>query len=91
MDKRSAPMEPILRDIPESFESERLTEAVAAIVNFAFEKLGARRVESLADDANDRSCRLCERLGFTLEGTLRHERVDPNGLLRSTRVYAKVK
>ena len=24
MDKRSAPMEPILRDIPESFESERL-------------------------------------------------------------------
>ncbi len=68
-----------------------VTEGVAAIVNFAFEKLGARRVESLADDANDRSCRLCERLGFTLEGTLRHERVDPNGLLRSTRVYAKVK
>src|SRR6266496_2040512 len=63
-----------------------ITEGVAAIVNLAFENLDAHRVESLPDDANDRSCRLCERLGFALEGTLRNERVDPNGALRSTRV-----
>jgi hypothetical protein len=68
-----------------------VSEGVAAIVNFAFEKLGARRVEIFSDDANVRSCRVCERLGFNLEGTLRHERIDPNGVLRSTRVYAKIR
>ena len=67
-----------------------VTEGVAAIVKFAFEKLGARRVEAFPDEANTRSCKVCERLGFALEGTLRHERIDPDGTLRSTRVYAKV-
>ena len=67
-----------------------VTEGVAAIVNFAFEKLGACRVEAFPDEANTRSCNVCERLGFALEGTLRHERIDPDGTLRSTRVYAKV-
>jgi RimJ/RimL family protein N-acetyltransferase len=67
-----------------------VTEGVGAIVKFAFEKLGARRVEAFPDDANVRSCKVCERLGFALEGTLRHERVDPDGTLRSTRVYAKI-
>jgi len=66
-----------------------VTEGVAAIVKFAFENLGARRVEAFPDEANVRSCRVCERLGFALEGTLRHERVDPDGTLRNTRVYAK--
>jgi RimJ/RimL family protein N-acetyltransferase len=67
-----------------------VTEGVAAIVKFAFDKLGARRVEAFPDEANVRSCKVCERLGFALEGTLRYERVDPDGTLRSTRVYAKI-
>jgi RimJ/RimL family protein N-acetyltransferase len=67
-----------------------ITEGVAAIVAFAFSVLSARRVEALPDDANARSWRLCERLGFTLEGTLRHNRIDPDGTLRNTRVYSKV-
>jgi len=67
-----------------------VTEGVAAIVQFAFQKLGARRVEALPDEANVRSCKVCERLGFAMEGTLRHERIDPDGTLRNTRVYAKV-
>lgn len=65
-----------------------LTEAVRALLDLAFEKLGARRVEVLTDDANDRACALCERLGLVLEGTLRYERVAPDGSLCSTRVYA---
>lgn len=67
-----------------------VTEGVAAIVECAFEVLGARRVEAFPDEENERSCKVCERLGFTLEGTLRHERIDPDGTLRNTRVYARV-
>ena len=67
-----------------------VSEGVGAIANFAFGALRARRVEALCDDANERSWKVCERLGFTLEGTLRNERVDPNGTLRHTRIYAKV-
>jgi RimJ/RimL family protein N-acetyltransferase len=68
-----------------------VTEGVSAILAMAFDRLKARRVEALPDDLNERSCRVCERLGLDLEGTLRHERVDPNGLVRNTRVYAKVR
>ncbi|MEO8132448.1 MAG: GNAT family N-acetyltransferase [Betaproteobacteria bacterium] len=66
------------------------TEGVAAIVEFAFGTLGARRVEAFPDEANDRSCKVCERVGLTLEGTLRNERIDPDGTLRNTRVYARI-
>ena len=68
-----------------------VTEGAGEIVKLAFGKLGARRVEALVDEANQRGCRVCERLGFALEGTLRNERVDPHGLLRSTRVYALIR
>jgi len=67
-----------------------ITEGVGAIVDVAFSVLGARRVEALPDDANTRSCRVCERLGFTLEGILRNERSDPDGTLRNTRIYARI-
>jgi RimJ/RimL family protein N-acetyltransferase len=67
-----------------------ITEGVRAIVAMAFDHLRVRRVEAVPDDLNERSCRICERLGFSLEGILRHERADPDGSLRNTRVYAKV-
>jgi RimJ/RimL family protein N-acetyltransferase len=65
-----------------------VTEGAREIVKVAFARLGARRVEALVDEANERGCKVCERLGFALEGTLRNERIDPSGALRSTRVYA---
>ena len=68
-----------------------VTEGAAAIAAFAFDHLGARRVEAFPDEANERSCRVCERIGLLLEGTLRHERIDPDGTLRNTRVYAKAR
>ena len=64
-----------------------VTEAAAAITRFAFETLGARRVEIRTDDRNERSWRVAERLGFRLEGVLRNECRDSHGL-RDTRVYA---
>lgn len=65
-----------------------ITEAVKAITGFAFQHLGMRRVEALPDDANLPSCRVCERAGYVLEGTMRHERRGPGGDMRNTRVYA---
>jgi RimJ/RimL family protein N-acetyltransferase len=62
-----------------------ITEAVSAM---AFDKLKAERIQILTDEENIASCRVCERAGFTLEGTLRHERKAPDGTLRNTRVYA---
>jgi len=65
-----------------------MTEAVGAITRFAFENLGARRVDSLPDEENSPSRRVAERCGYVLEGLLRNERRAPGGELRSTCVYA---
>jgi RimJ/RimL family protein N-acetyltransferase len=64
-----------------------VTEAATALARFAFEALGARRVEIRMDDRNERSWRVAERLGFRLEGVLRNECREA-GKLRDTRVYA---
>ncbi len=54
------------------------SEAVAAVVAFAFEKLNLHRIEADVDPRNDRSLRLLDRLGFRREGYLR-ERYYING------------
>ena len=65
------------------------TEAVRGLLDFALSRLCAVRVEALVDDENAAACALCERIGMTLEGTLRNERRAPDGL-RNTRIYAIV-
>lgn len=67
-----------------------MTEAIRGLLEFAFAGLGARRVAAYVDALNARSIALCERVGMTLEGTLRHERADPDGALRNTCLYASV-
>ena len=67
-----------------------VTEAVVAITRFAFEKLNAARVEIRTDVQNERSWRIAERLGFTLEGILRRDARTVQGALRDTRLYAMV-
>jgi RimJ/RimL family protein N-acetyltransferase len=66
-----------------------VTEAAGSIVAMAFDNLGAHRVEALPDEDNDRSRRVCERIGLALEGILRNERRAPGGTLRNTCVYAR--
>ena len=68
-----------------------MTEAVGRITQFAFEDLGARRVEIRCDEENSKSRALAERLEFTLEGTLKQDSLGPddNGL-RNTCIYAKI-
>lgn len=45
------------------------SEAAEATLNFAFSTVGAHRVLAFLDARNDRSARLCERLGLQREGT----------------------
>ncbi len=67
-----------------------MTEGVRALARHAIELLGANRVFLTTDERNERSRRLAERAGFEFEGTLRHDRLDLEGKLRNTRVYAIV-
>ncbi|ACZ40423.1 GNAT family N-acetyltransferase [Sphaerobacter thermophilus] len=65
-----------------------VTEAVRGITRFAFETLGARRVEIRCDANNARSARVAERAGYRLEARLRSEAITPSGALRDTLIYA---
>jgi RimJ/RimL family protein N-acetyltransferase len=68
-----------------------ITEAVEAITNFAIHELQANRVEIRCDSKNIRSYRVAERLGFTLEGIIRNDKLSVDGSLRDTMVYSKVR
>lgn len=63
-------------------------EAIGELVRYAFESLGASRVEALPDEQNMGSRAVCESVGLKLEGVLKNERITPEGSLRNTCVYA---
>jgi len=65
-----------------------ITEAVAGILRFGFETMGARRIEVRCDSINRRSIRVVERIGMKLEGELRHQKVGMDGTLRNMMVFA---
>jgi len=48
------------------------TEITKGIVEYAFENLKIERIEALALQLNKGSCRVLEKIGFTLEGVLRN-------------------
>ncbi|MBG6080613.1 GNAT family N-acetyltransferase [Rubrivivax gelatinosus] len=66
-----------------------MTEGVRALAEHALGELGANRVFLTCDERNLRSWKLAERAGFRHEGTLVNERLDLQGRLRTTRVYAR--
>ena len=68
-----------------------IAEAVVVLTQYAFNYLGAARVELVTDEANTRARRVAERCQFTLEGVLRSERRAPDGSLRNTCIYARLK
>lgn len=68
-----------------------ITEAVCGIAAFAFETLGARRVEIRCDENNARSASVALRAGFRLEGVLRHTRRNHlTGELVNTLIFAQI-
>ena len=67
------------------------TEAVELLTQFAFRELHANRVEIRCDDNNLRSKAIPQKLGFKLEGILCNETLTPDGRLRNTMVFAKIR
>lgn len=68
-----------------------ITEATTALVEYVFGELGARRIEIRCNALNTRSAAVARRLGFTEEGLLRHDLRAPDGSLRDTLIFARIK
>ena len=66
-----------------------VAEGVEALVSWAFERLGAQRVELVTDEANLAARKVAERRGFRLEGILRNVQRGPEGELRGHCIYAR--
>jgi RimJ/RimL family protein N-acetyltransferase len=66
-------------------------EATSELLRYAFEGLGARRVDALPDEANGPSRAVCLSAGMQLEGIMRSERITPSGVPRNTCIYAAVR
>jgi RimJ/RimL family protein N-acetyltransferase len=68
-----------------------ITEAVNGITEFAFNILGARRVEIRCDSLNERSAAVARRAGFEHEATLHHDdRHHLTNALRDTLIFTKL-
>lgn len=68
-----------------------ITEAVSGLTDFAFNVLGAKRVEIRCDQENMRSVAVAKRLNFDLEATIRNDdRHHLTGNLRNTLLFSKV-
>jgi RimJ/RimL family protein N-acetyltransferase len=65
-----------------------VTEAVRGITAFAFDTLGASRVEIRCDSLNHPSVRVAQRVGFLLEGELHNNEVGTDGSARDTLIFA---
>lgn len=63
------------------------TECKYLLLRYAFETLGANRVELMTDARNARSQKAIERLGATREGVLRGHMLYPDGHLRDSIYY----
>ncbi len=67
-----------------------VTEAVRLLVDLAFDRLQARRVELNCDPGNDASRRVAELAGFVFEGTQRNSVVDRDGSASDWLVFSLV-
>lgn len=67
-----------------------MTEAVNAITQYAFKQLGVKRITITCDTDNIRSKKIPERLGFSLEGTLKGNRRKPlTNEISDTFIYSR--
>jgi len=74
---------------PERWGRGFAVEAVAGILGFAWRDLGLHRAEAHIDPENTASIRVAEKLGFTLEGTLR-ENAFSGGRYFDTAIYGRL-
>jgi ribosomal-protein-alanine N-acetyltransferase len=66
-----------------------MAEALAAIIQFGFTRMGLHSIEAQVDPANIRSVRLLEKLRFRREGYQR-ENFYVNGRFSDTVLYARL-
>ena len=64
-----------------------MTEAMRAVLEYGYEKMGLNRIQAIIDSENTRSMRLVQRLGFKKEGVLR-QRSYFNGEFRDDVVFS---
>ncbi len=67
------------------------TEATRRIADFAFDELGAERVEIWCDARNERSAAVAQRAGFTFEARLTRNRRSTAGALTDSLCFARVR
>ena len=67
------------------------SEAARRIAAFAFEDLGAERVEIWCDASNERSAAVARRAGFELEATMRHNRRNTDGELADSLCFVRLR
>lgn len=64
------------------------TECKYLLMSYAFEKLGAIRVQLKTDSRNERSQKAIERIGAKREGVLRNHMILPDGYFRHSVFYS---
>ena len=64
-----------------------MAEAVRAIVDFGFRKLGMNRIQARCDVPNIGSARVMEKVGMTFEGVLRQQLFE-KGTFRDIKIYS---
>lgn len=67
-----------------------ITEAAGMLTEHLLMQVGAQRVQIRCDARNTRSAAVPRRLGYTLEGTLRHAERALDGTLETTLIFARL-
>ena len=67
-----------------------VTVAAAMLTEYLLTQLAAQRVQIRCDARNIRSARVPQRLGYTLEGTLRRAERANDGTLEDTLIFARI-
>lgn len=73
-----------------SYGKGYISEAIGILERYAFEELGAKRLEIRTDETNIKSKAVALRCGYNYEGTLYNERRLPSGQLSNTLVFSKL-
>jgi ribosomal-protein-alanine N-acetyltransferase len=73
---------------PDYWNRGYTTEAVGAIIEFTYKKLGLNRVEAVCAIDNKPSARVMEKCGLKYEGILRQRIVTAKGKVHDVKIYA---
>ncbi|MCL2629293.1 MAG: GNAT family N-acetyltransferase [Alphaproteobacteria bacterium] len=68
-----------------------MTRSVKMLENLFFKEFGFNRIVIRADERNIKSKGVPERLKYHLDGIMREDAILPDGCVRSTPVYSKLK